>query len=78
MNKKCIGCGAVLQEANVLIEGYTVSLENDICQRCFKIRHYGELETITKSNEEYINILKDVGKTNDLVFSYFFFKADNI
>lgn len=67
MNKKCIGCGAVLQEANVLIEGYTVSLENDICQRCFKIRHYGELETITKSNEEYINILKDVGKTNDLV-----------
>ena len=67
MNKKCIGCGAVLQEANVLKEGYTVSLENDICQRCFKIRHYGELETITKSNEEYINILKDVGKTNDLV-----------
>ena len=66
-NKKCAGCGVVLQDQNILQEGYTTSLENDICQRCFKMKNYGEYQVVAKSNEEYLNILKDVGKTNDLV-----------
>ena len=67
MNKKCSGCGVLLQEENVLLEGYTTSLENDICQRCFRMKNYGEYQVITKSNEEYLDIIKDVGNTNDLV-----------
>ena len=31
--KKCMGCGVILQDENILQEGYTTSLENDICQR---------------------------------------------
>ncbi len=58
MNKKCIGCGAVLQEANVLIEGYTVSLENIYVKDVLKLDIMENQKTITKSNEEYINILK--------------------
>ena len=65
--KKCSGCGIVLQDDNVLLEGYTTSLENDICQRCFRMKNYGEYQVITKSNEEYIEILTNVGKTKDLV-----------
>ena len=65
--KKCLGCGIVLQDQNVLQEGYTTSLENDICQRCFRLKNYGEYQMVTKSNEEYLNILKDVGETKDLV-----------
>ena len=65
--KKCAGCGVLLQDQNVLQEGYTTSLDNDICQRCFKMKNYGEYQTVTKSNEEYLEILKDVSKTNDLV-----------
>ena len=56
--KTCTGCGVKLQDQNVLQEGYTTSLENDICQRCFRMRNYGEYQVITKSNEEYLNILK--------------------
>lgn len=66
-NKKCIGCGIILQDENVLLEGYTSSIENDICSRCFKMKNYGEYQIVTKSNDEYIEILKKVNETKDLV-----------
>ena len=65
--KKCLGCGVLLQDENILQEGYTTSIDNDICQRCFRLKNYGEYQVITKSNEEYINILKSVAETKDLV-----------
>ena len=65
--KRCEGCGVVLQDQNVLQEGYTTSLENNLCQRCFRMKNYGEYQVVTKSNDEYIEILKEVGKTKDLV-----------
>ncbi len=65
--KKCAGCGVVLQDENVLQEGYTTSLENDICQRCFRMKNYGEYQAVAKSNDEYLSILKSVGETKDLV-----------
>lgn len=65
--KKCLGCGVTLQDVNLLQEGYTTSLENDLCQRCFRMKNYGEYQVVTKSNEEYLNILKDVAETKDLV-----------
>ena len=65
--KKCLGCGIVLQDVNLLQEGYTTSLENDLCQRCFRMKNYGEYQVITKSNDEYLEILKEVAETKDLV-----------
>lgn len=65
--KYCIGCGVLLQDENVLQEGYTTSMENDICQRCFRMKNYGEYQVVTKSNDEYLEILKTVGQTKDLV-----------
>lgn len=65
--KRCKGCGVVLQDQNLLQEGYTTNLENDICQRCFRMKNYGEYQVVTKSNDEYLNILKGVGETKDLV-----------
>ncbi len=66
-NKKCVGCGVVLQNDNILNIGYTPNLENDYCMRCFKVKNYGEINNIVGSREDYINILKSVSKTNDLV-----------
>ena len=65
--KRCSGCGVLLQDENVLQEGYTTSLENDVCQRCFRMKNYGEYQMVIKSNEEYMNILKGVAETKDLV-----------
>ena len=65
--KFCIGCGVKLQDENITSEGYTTSIENDICSRCFRMKNYGEYQIVTKSNDEYIEILKSVNDTKDLV-----------
>lgn len=65
--KRCSGCGVLLQDQNLLQEGYTTSLENDVCQRCFRMKNYGEYQVVTKSNDDYLKILKSVGETKDLV-----------
>ncbi len=65
--KYCLGCGVKLQDDNIKQEGYTSSLDNDICSRCFRMKNYGEYQVVAKSNEDFINILKSINKTKDLV-----------
>ena len=65
--KKCLGCGVLLQDENILLPGYTTNLENDFCQRCFRIKNYGEYQLVTNNNVEYMKMLEAVGKTHDLV-----------
>ena len=65
--KKCLGCGVELQDENMLLEGYTVNIENDLCQRCFRLKNYGEYQATTRTNEDYVEILDTIGKTKDLV-----------
>lgn len=64
---KCIGCGAHLQDINKDNIGYTRNLNNDLCERCFRIRNYNDYKFVIKDNEDYIKILKNISKTNDLV-----------
>ena len=66
-DKYCIGCGVKLQDSNMLFEGYTADLSNNLCARCFKLKNYGEYQLTTKSNSEYIDILKSINETKDLV-----------
>ena len=70
MNKKCMGCGSLLQTKDVTKEGY-IKEENcsnsTLCSRCFKIRNYGEYKIIEKTNQNFIPILENIGKTGDLV-----------
>ena len=64
---KCIGCGVKLQNNNKEELGYTINLDKNLCERCFRIRNYNEYKFVVKDNNDYINILKDINKTNDLV-----------
>lgn len=64
---KCQGCGAVLQNANIEKEGYTKNIESHLCERCFRIKHYGDYQVSLKNNSEFISILKRINETNDLV-----------
>ena len=41
---KCLGCGKELKEHE---------LENRICERCFKLKNYGEYKIVEQDNEEY-------------------------
>jgi hypothetical protein len=64
---KCSGCGIELQTINKDKLGYTTNPEKSLCERCFRIENYGEYKKVTKDNNEYINILKEINKTKDLV-----------
>ena len=75
MNKKCIGCGAVLQNTDKNKNGYTPKLENKYCMRCFRLTNYNDLtETITeKDNDKIITVIN-----NSSTFSFFLIDATNI
>ena len=70
MIKKCIGCGSLLQVDDVSKDGYVRKENYDIstlCERCFKIRNYGQYKIVEKTNNDFFPILESIGKTNDLV-----------
>ena len=50
---KCQGCG--------------VLCENTLCERCFRIKHYNDYRVVAKTNNDFIPILENISKSNDLV-----------
>ncbi len=67
MSKYCSGCGVEMQDDNILGIGFTTSLENDMCMRCFRLKNYGEYESVSSSLVDYSGIIEGINKTNDLV-----------
>lgn len=63
----CEGCGVQLQNENVLNIGYTANLDNKLCMRCFRLKNYGEYESVSSTLVEYEKILSGVNRTRDLV-----------
>ena len=64
---KCLGCGAVLQNTDPKKDGYVNDLSKSLCERCFKIRNYNEYKFVNKDNDYYLDIIKKINETNDLV-----------
>ncbi len=70
MNRKCLGCGVLLQCEDKDKIGYVNSeiINNaDYCERCFRLINYGEYKNVETDGNEYIEIYKNINKTNDLV-----------
>ena len=57
MNRKCMGCGNILKGDE---------LEHNICNRCFRLKHYGEYHVTNKDNDDYLKIINNID-SNDLV-----------
>ena len=68
MNKKCIGCGIILQNDNIEKEGYVDDLEKEICERCFKLKYYGEYKEVSLDNETYKQIIDNIPKDSLVVY----------
>ena len=60
MIKKCIGCGIPLQTQYKHIEGYVEDINKEICERCFRLKYYGEYKEVTLDNKDYQNILDNI------------------
>lgn len=70
MIKKCFGCGVTMQAVDKEKEGYVKSENFDtskLCERCFRIQNYGEYKVVAKSNEEFVQVLRRINDSKDLV-----------
>lgn len=67
----CIGCGVTIQTEDETKIGYAPpsALERDpvICQRCFRLKHYNEVQDVSLTDDDFLNILHGIGQADGLV-----------
>lgn len=66
---KCIGCGVTLQTENEQAVGYVPEItekEDLICQRCYRLKHYNQMLPITKTKDEFLEILHKISARDAL------------
>ena len=68
MIKKCSGCGVILQDIDINKEGYIQDIENEICERCFRLKNYGEYKEVSLGNDTYKEILSNIPKDSLVVY----------
>lgn len=66
--KKCLGCGIVLQNKEQNTLGYTENLENKFCQRCYKLKNYGQYQSVPLTNKDYRQILNKIKKDEPVLY----------
>ncbi|MCL6587085.1 MAG: ribosome biogenesis GTPase YqeH [Anoxybacillus sp.] len=68
---RCIGCGVLIQTEDETKIGYAPpsALEKDevICQRCFRLKHYNEIQDVSLTDDDFLKILHEIGQSEALV-----------
>ncbi|WP_404404014.1 ribosome biogenesis GTPase YqeH [Jeotgalibacillus malaysiensis] len=67
----CIGCGVEIQTTDKDGLGYAPpsSLEREqiVCQRCFKLKHYNEVQDVALTDDDFLKILNGLGQADALI-----------
>lgn len=67
----CAGCGVSIQTDNKEQLGYAPksALDKDvvICQRCFRLRHYNEIQDVSLTDDDFLKLLSSIGDKRALV-----------
>ncbi|PYI51900.1 ribosome biogenesis GTPase YqeH [Paenibacillus flagellatus] len=71
IERRCSGCGVSVQTESAERLGFApeAALSRDplLCQRCFRIKHYNEMSSVTPDQDEFLKILSGIGATDALV-----------
>ena len=65
---KCLGCGIKLQTENKNDLGYTTNMETKICERCFRMKNYGEYQKVSLNNKDYQEIIDNIPRSSLVVY----------
>lgn len=68
MTEYCKGCGVLLQNEKPDEPGYVPSLDASYCQRCYKIRHYGDLTINMQQGIENTETFDKINELDGTVF----------
>jgi 30S ribosome assembly GTPase len=67
----CIGCGVKIQTEHPSLLGYTpksaLEKETIICQRCFRLKNYNEVQDVHLTDDDFLKILNELGKKDALI-----------
>jgi 30S ribosome assembly GTPase len=67
----CMGCGVKIQteDSNELGYAPASALEKEmiICQRCFRLKHYNEVQDVSLTDDDFLKILNEIGKSDALI-----------
>ncbi|WP_078382670.1 ribosome biogenesis GTPase YqeH [Sutcliffiella halmapala] len=67
----CIGCGVGIQTEDKSGLGYapssSLTKETVICQRCFRLKNYNEIQDVSLTDDDFIKILNSIGHSEGLV-----------
>ncbi|MDN6640524.1 MAG: ribosome biogenesis GTPase YqeH [Tetragenococcus sp.] len=72
---RCVGCGVVIQTEDKNKIGYTSPkvLEKGLetgevyCQRCFRLRHYNEIQDVSLTDDDFLRLLNEIGQKDALI-----------
>ena len=68
---KCIGCGAPLQSEDKSAPGYVpehnLFREDVICQRCFRLKNYNEIQDVGMDSEDFLNLLNELSDRKGII-----------
>lgn len=72
---QCIGCGVNIQTEEKEAIGYTptAALEKGLetgevyCQRCFRLRHYNEIQDVSLTDDDFLRLLNELGQKDALI-----------
>lgn len=68
---KCYGCGAIIQSENEKHIGYVpknaINNEQVLCQRCFRLKNYHQLQETSLTKDDFLKILQQIGEKDCLV-----------
>ncbi len=67
----CTGCGVKIQTEEPEHLGFapTSSLEKEVvvCQRCFRLKHYNEVQDVSLTDDDFLKILNGIGQKDALI-----------
>lgn len=68
---RCFGCGAIIQNENPRLTGFlpraVIEGETPLCQRCYRLQHYGEDVPNENFSTEYRKVMQEAKKNNCLL-----------
>lgn len=71
MKPICQGCGAVIQTEDESKIGYAprsaLDREVIICKRCFRLKHYNEVQDVDLEDKDYLKMVKQIKNKNSLI-----------
>ncbi|SDI94021.1 ribosome biogenesis GTPase YqeH [Salimicrobium halophilum] len=67
----CMGCGAEIQTKDPEAAGYApasaLERETVICKRCFRLKHYNEVQDVNYDDDDFLEMLHQISDTDSLI-----------